>query len=419
MLAAMGSGPSVLTARKSIASVTDTGTVKRVAGKQPHIAERMLLGLLQKRRTTGPLLICLRNGNHYGIYYDSAQDNEVVVQRNCIGSRKWYWHLEGHDGNKFAKGFIETSGQLPMAATSCPGTNSHGGAVKLVGKTSDTGTIWVAHIIDPNGKHPQLEYVNYHCSGGNDKYGVVLAADNTNDHPWELDGHKGGTPGLYRSLHLTLTTAPAAAHTTAMRQAVGTGQRSTAWYNLCDANYNHLKCMRDPSDGGRNTQMRVSVKSGAKAEQFGFVQDFGYCGGYVSNGCGFPKFFFNRYHGHKIVEFPQRVSGECMKYSKGSSWKGVMGDCGSFNTLGVLGSCDPTTGYCFFPWISASESAGSIQWMCSTGQAESRPYTAAKCTYRTWAFYPPGASAVTPVLHPARLLPSRPAQVNSRVTVAA
>jgi hypothetical protein len=159
-----------------------------------------------------------------------------------------------------------------------------------------------------------------------------------------------------------------------------TGTRTSTGNFICNptSGSNPSLCLRDPSDGGAGTPVKMSVPNFVLSDEWVPVQDKSACNGTgtVESGCGLPAFLVDRYGGDSIKYIQQVSSHDCIKFSSATGWFGEMGTCGDNVTLLIKATC--SNSFCFYPAIAASEAFNSIQWMCGASSGQ-QPFTSGSC----------------------------------------
>jgi hypothetical protein len=148
----------------------------------------------------------------------------------------------------------------------------------------------------------------------------------------------------------------------------------------CDSGTPAPLCLRDPSDGGAGTKVKMAFAAAAGSELWTRHEDPQACGGFgvVEPGCdGLPSSITNRYAADSVVYLEQNASGKCIKFSSDTSWEGAMGTCGDTNTLLIQSKSCPG-GLCFYPAIAASARGQTVLWMCGNESGQP-PFVAVNC----------------------------------------
>lgn len=171
------------------------------------------------------------------------------------------------------------------------------------------------------------------------------------------------------------------------------GASTASTRHICQVpNPNTANCLRDPSNGGSGTPIKMTSWSNTTTQHWHIRPDPQFCNGHgtIQNGCGLPSFIVSRYQGRPVVVFEEDAAAHCLKIPNMTSGTGLaeMGTCYDANTLLILGTC--TNNLCYYVSISQSEAVGQILWICA-GNLGAQPYAGAgsNCDASHWEYTTP------------------------------
>jgi hypothetical protein len=147
---------------------------------------------------------------------------------------------------------------------------------------------------------------------------------------------------------------------------------SDSYTYFCDDGTYKL-CVRDPSDGGAGTRVRMSDYSGDNAMNWVTDIDTKMCGGFVTSDCP-SQLLGSRYDGDVIEVIKNEGSGYCLGANASNSFYVMMRTCGDADTVFIASLPPNGCNYCYTVSVDYSDAEGTIGWLCGSDSNDAEPY---------------------------------------------
>ena len=140
-------------------------------------------------------------------------------------------------------------------------------------------------------------------------------------------------------------------------------------------------CLRDPSDGGPGTLVKMSSSNGNASMSWATFLDSA-CGGIVGGPNGSEpncpsEMLVDRYFGDQIVQIWNDGSNYCIGADADTNWVGEMKTCGFLNGEFIMSNSCALNGKCYTVSVDYSDYYGTIGWLCGSNTTDANPYVGA------------------------------------------